>query len=134
MDVIGPFIVTERPVTKETRNMKKFKVWELIASDSQTRMLYSASMESQSEVSYTEALNSIFTETGYPKQVVTDSSSQVVSFKQKTTDGWAQGINVETTQEEECQDTINSDIMKRMTHKIAKLDINFITNTPKAPW
>ena len=134
MDVIGPFIVTERPVTKETRNMKKFKVWELIASDSQTRMLYSASMESQSEVSYTEALNNIFTETGYPKQVVTDPGSQLVSFKQKTAEGWAQGIDSETIQEGECQDTINTDILERVTKEMAKLDIHFITNTPKAPW
>ena len=44
---------------------EKFKVWELLASDSQTSMLYNASMESQSEVSYTEALNNFFTETGY---------------------------------------------------------------------
>ena len=134
MDVIGPFTVTERPITKETRNMKKIKVWELIASDSQTRMLYSASMESQSEVSYTEALNSIFTETGYPTMVITDPGSQLVSFKQKAQEGWAKGINSDTIQEEECQDAINNDILDRMAHKMAKLDIQFITNTPKAPW
>ena len=134
MDVIGPFTVTERPITKETRNMKKFKVWELIASDSQTRMLYSASMESQSEVSYTEALNNIFTETGYPTMVITDPGSQLVSFKQKAEEGWAKGINSDTIQEEECQDAINNDIIERMVHKMAKLDIQFITNTPKAPW
>ena len=41
-------------------------------------------------------------------------------------------MSSDTIHEEECEDSINSDVLERVTQQMAKLDIDFITNTPKA--
>ena len=83
-------------------------------------------MESQGEVAYSEALNSIMIRSGRPHRIVTDPGSQLKSFSEKQKVAESQGIY------EDFINTINEDIVDTVTKQLAKLEVEFCTTIPKA--